>query len=81
MFRGDFSNLEVRERAMVEYARQLTLAPWEMSAHDVTRLRGAGLTDREVLDLAQVVGYFAFANRLVAGLGVRLGGREGPPGQ
>ena len=41
-----------------------------MSHEDVERLRHAGLDDRAVLDLAQVIGYFAYVNRLVQGLGV-----------
>ena len=35
-------------------------------------LRQAGLTDGEILDAAHVVGYFAYVNRLVDGLGVEL---------
>jgi len=81
VFRGELGNLYARERAMVEYARKLTLTPWDVGQSDVEALRKAGLEDREVLDLVQVVGYFGYVGRLVAGLGVRLGGREGPPGQ
>ena len=45
------------------------------------QLRKAGLDDRAILDLAQCVGYFNYVNRIVAGLGVRLGEDEGTPGQ
>ncbi len=57
---------------MLDYAVKLTRAPGDMRREDVDRLRQAGLTDREILDLVMVVGYFAFANRLVDGLGVDL---------
>lgn len=32
----------------------------------------AGLSDAEILDANQVAAYYAYANRLVDGLGVRL---------
>jgi alkylhydroperoxidase family enzyme len=43
-----------------------------MSPGDVEKLRAAGLSDREILDLAHVIGFFAYANRLVDGLGCEL---------
>lgn len=35
-------------------------------------LRDAGLTDRDIVDLNQVVGYYAYVNRVADGLGVTL---------
>ena len=35
-------------------------------------LREAGLEDRAILDLVHVIGFFAYANRLVDGLGCEL---------
>jgi uncharacterized peroxidase-related enzyme len=64
--------LPPRRRAILEYAEKLTRAPAEFGTGNVDALRAAGLTDREILDLAMVVRYFAFANRLVDGLGVEL---------
>jgi len=82
LLRGEYVNLTQRERAMVEYAKKLTAAPWDVERSDVDRLRlEGGLSEREILDVVQVVGYFGYVNRLVAGLGVRLGGREGASGQ
>jgi len=43
-----------------------------MERSDVEALRSAGLTDREVLDTAQAIGYFAYVNRIVLGLGAAL---------
>ncbi len=57
---------------MIDYALKLTRTPGEMERADVEALRAAGLSDRAILDLNLVVGYFAFANRLVDGLGVEL---------
>jgi len=50
-----------------------------MAEGDVAALRAAGLGDREILDLAQVVAYFCYANRVATGLGAALEGFE--PGQ
>lgn len=41
---------------------------------DVAALRGAGFSDAAILDINQVTGYYAYANRLVDGLGVDLEG-------
>lgn len=64
--------LELRERAMLAYATKLTRTPSLVTAEDVQQLRSAGLDDRAVLDLAQVVAYFCYANRIVLGLGAEL---------
>ncbi len=69
---GNHSGLNERERAMVDYATKLALDPGAMSRGDVDALRAAGLTDREILDAAQAIGYFAYVNRLVLGLGAAL---------
>ena len=64
--------LPERQRAMLDYADKLTRTPWKMVADDVAALRRAGLSDAEILDVAQVTGYYAFVNRLADGLGVEL---------
>ena len=68
-----------REAAMVGYAEKLAVDQASVSAQDVQVLRDAGLEGREVVDLAQVVGYFCYANRIVLGLGAELESFE--PGQ
>ncbi len=78
---GEPSGLTPRETAMVQWAVQLTTMPQEVTRQDTQSLRAAGLDDREILDLAQVIGYFNYVNRLVTGLGVELGDGEGAPGQ
>lgn len=57
---------------MLDFAIRLTRAPSEMRDANVARLHAAGLDDREVVDLCQVVAYFNFVNRLAEGLGVEL---------
>lgn len=72
----DGDALTARERAMVGYARKLTRTPWKMSQTDLDPLRFAGLDDTEILELNQIVSYFAYANRTVLGLGVDIGDEE-----
>jgi uncharacterized peroxidase-related enzyme len=74
MATGRVGRLADREAALVTYATKLTTNPHAMEGADVARLREAGLEDRAILDLAQVVGYFAYVNRIVQGLGVDLEG-------
>jgi uncharacterized protein YciW len=43
-----------------------------MERRDVEQLIAAGLSERDILDVNQIIGYFAFVNRLADGLGVPL---------
>jgi len=61
-----------RDRAMLDYVVKLTLEPWNVQQADVEHLRQAGFTDREILDINQITGYYAYVNRLADGLGVEL---------
>ncbi|MEE9466612.1 MAG: peroxidase-related enzyme [Candidatus Neomarinimicrobiota bacterium] len=63
-----------REQAVLAYARRLTEAPAKVSKADAQALRTAGLTDGELLEVNQVVSYFAYANRTILGLGVTTRG-------
>jgi uncharacterized peroxidase-related enzyme len=61
-------------RAMLDYAEQLTLEPASVSEDDLAPMRAAGLDDGKILEVNQVVAYFAYANRTVQGLGVTTAG-------
>ncbi len=63
-----------RELAMMHYAAALTTSPQSIDAGTIDRLRAAGLDDGEILEVNQVVSYFAYANRTVLGLGVNTDG-------
>ena len=63
-----------RERAMCDYAAKLTSDPASMAVSDLDPLRLAGLDDAGILDVNQIVSYFAYANRTVLGLGVSIDG-------
>ncbi len=59
-------------RAMLDYAIKLTHTPGDMVRADVEKLRTVGYSDRDILDIAEVVGYYAYVNRIADGLGVEL---------
>ena len=68
------AGLDERRLALLSYADKLTTEPWTMEAADVDRLRSVGFGDADVLAVVEVVGYYAYANRVVDGLGVQLEG-------
>lgn len=57
---------------MLTYVEKLTLDPAAMTEADVNALRGAGFTDRDILDICEVTAYYAYVNRIADGLGVKL---------
>lgn len=69
---GVWQRLNAREAALCRYADKLTRQPSACTETDVAVLRAAGLSDAEILDAAQITGYFNFVNRLVLGLGVAV---------
>lgn len=66
------ADLSARQRAMLDYSAKLTREPWSVRETDVIALRGAGFTDRDILDINQVSAYYAYVNRVADGLGVGL---------
>ncbi|MBC8514572.1 peroxidase-related enzyme [bacterium] len=72
-------DLTPRELAIVAFAKEQTSAPVaDLSL--VEELRKVGLDDLEVLQVAEVVAYFNFVNRIVLSLGVSLDGDAGVEG-
>lgn len=64
--------LSAKDRAMLDYAAKLTREPWTMREDDVQALRAVGFADADILDIAQIVAYFAYVNRIADGLGVAV---------
>ena len=60
------------EYGMLEFAEKLTLTPSSMRETDVQKLRDAGWTDRDILDIVHVCAYFNFRVRVVDGLGLEV---------
>ncbi len=65
----DAAPLDGRQKVAMEYARQLTRDPGGMREGIVKKLRTAGYSDGEILEINQVSAYFGYANRTVLGLG------------
>ena len=45
---------------------------YNLSYRDIEELREVGFKDRAILDINQIVAYYAFVNRIADGLGVDL---------
>jgi uncharacterized peroxidase-related enzyme len=60
---------DAREKAIVEFAIQLTLEPASLGAAQLEPLARAGLSALEMMDLVHAVAIFAWANRLMLNLG------------
>ncbi len=58
-----------RLRAIADFAARLSATPPAAGVKDVAHLRGQGLNDVEILDIAAAVAMFAWANRLMQTLG------------
>ncbi len=74
----DFRSLGLDERAlsMLEFAEKLTLHPGSMIEDDIKRMRDAGLSDQEILNVDLIAAYFNFVNRIVLGMGVEFSEEE-----
>lgn len=57
------AKLEPRQRAMLDFAWKLTTTPWEVDEPDREILRKAGLSNDEIFDLSDVIGFFNMSNR------------------
>lgn len=66
------ADLPAAERALMDYAVQVTLHPRDLERADVERLRRQGFTDRAILDATHVIGYFNHINRVADALGIDL---------
>ena len=62
------------ELAILNYAEKLTLRPGNITKTDVDLLKSAGISDGEILEANQIIGYFNYVNRLLNGLGVTTDG-------
>ncbi len=62
------------ELAGLLYAEKLTTSPSEVSVKDIENMRSSGFDDGQILEINQVAAYFAYANRMVLGLGINTEG-------
>ncbi len=62
--------LSAADRAMLDYAAQLTRQAWQVTRADLDRLRQAGFDDRAILQINLIASWFNYINRVADGLGV-----------
>jgi uncharacterized peroxidase-related enzyme len=65
---------DAKETGALLYAGKLTNSPMSVEEKDAEQLRQLGWDDGEILEINQVVAYFAYANRTVLGLGINAKG-------
>lgn len=63
--------LTPRQRAMLEFAHLLTVAPAEVEEVDRAALRAHGLSDRDIWDLAALTAFFNMSNRIASAVDMR----------
>jgi uncharacterized peroxidase-related enzyme len=63
------ARLSGKERAMLDFAVKVTTASETCGEADLERLREAGWTDEDVMDIGEVTAMFNFTNRLANAFG------------
>ena len=71
---ADWTSAAISEKrkAMLRYAVKLTRTPAGMTESDVAELREHEFSDQDILHIAEVTAYYAYANRIADGLGIPL---------
>ena len=64
------ANLSPRERALCDFAVKLTTLAAETDQADIDALRAQGLSDTDISDAIQVIGYFNYVTRVADGVGI-----------
>jgi uncharacterized peroxidase-related enzyme len=63
-------DLGAATRTLLDFATRLTEAPQQITRTDIEALRSAGFSDEDIVDAAQLVGYFNYSNRVMDSLGI-----------
>ena len=64
-------DLSPAERAMLDYAVKLTVAPSTVGEADVANLRVRGFEDRDILDIVYVICLYNFNDRMADATGIK----------
>lgn len=62
------ADLPARQRAMLDFAWTLTVAPWTVGQAERDTLRGHGFGEEDIFDICDVVGFFNMSNRVATGV-------------
>lgn len=60
------ARLDVRQRAMLDFAWKMTTTPYLVDDADRAALRQAGLSNEDLFDLAETVAFFNLSNRMAS---------------
>jgi uncharacterized peroxidase-related enzyme len=60
--------LDARQRAMLDFAWKLTTTPWLVGDEDRAALKAAGLTEGDIFDLADTIGFYNMSNRMASAM-------------
>ena len=55
---------------MCNFAKKLTETPNKVNEIDIQTLRDLNLTDKDISQIVQIIGYFNYINRVADGLGL-----------
>lgn len=65
------ARLPKKQRAMLDFAHKMTAEPDKVEEADRDALRKAGLSDRDIWDIAAVAAFFNMSNRLATAVDMR----------
>lgn len=65
------ARLPKRQRTMLDFAVKLTAEPWSVEDADREALRRAGFSDRDIWDIAAIIGFFNMSNRVATATDMR----------
>lgn len=65
------ARISKRQRAMLDFSVKLTASPASVEEVDRERLRRAGFGERDIWDIASVVGFFNMSNRVASATDMR----------
>jgi uncharacterized peroxidase-related enzyme len=64
------ADLTPRERTLCDFAVKLTHRAAEVDESDIAALHAQGLSDVDISDAIQVIGYFNYVTRVADGVGI-----------
>lgn len=65
------ADLDARQRAMLDFAEKVTKESYTVEESDRQGLRDVGFSDRDIFDIASVVGFFNMTNRVASAIDMR----------
>jgi len=68
------ADLDAHQTAMLTFAEKITKSSAETTEADRQALRDAGFSDRDIWDIANVVGFFNMTNRVASATGMQPNG-------